>query len=66
MKTNPTNEEIEAEMTPAGGFTRETLARWGVPWPPPKGWKRKLLSEAPCDKGAHGDAVGLTPWTRAS
>ena len=29
---------------PAGGysFTRERLAAWGVPWPPPPGWRAAL------------------------
>jgi hypothetical protein len=36
----PTEEEIEAAMTPAGGWTKATLASWGVPWPPPKGWRK--------------------------
>lgn len=35
---------IEAARTPAGGWTRATLAEWGVPWPPPKGWKAKLIA----------------------
>jgi hypothetical protein len=37
--------EIEACRTPAGGysFTRERLAGWGVPWPPPSGWLAVLL-----------------------
>lgn len=39
----PTSAEIEAARTPAGGWTREQLAAWGVPWPPPKGWKRALI-----------------------
>jgi hypothetical protein len=40
-------EEIEARRTPAGGysFTREVLAGWGIPWPPPSGWLRALLRE---------------------
>jgi len=40
-------EEIEACRTPAGGysFTRERLASWGVPWPPPAGWLRALLRQ---------------------
>ena len=37
--------EIEAAKTVRGGWTRETLARWGVPWPPPKGWRTKLTTE---------------------
>ncbi len=36
------NEEIEAKKTPAGGWKLEDLIRWGVPWPPPKGWKSRL------------------------
>ena len=43
----PTKEEIEEKRTEAGGWTRETLAAWGVSWPPPKGWKKNLL--APLD-----------------
>lgn len=43
----PTAEEIEAAKSPAGGWTKEQLAVWGVPWPPPKGWKHKLLSPQP-------------------
>jgi hypothetical protein len=38
-------EEVEAGRSPAGGFTRAQLARWGVPWPPPSGWLRALLHE---------------------
>lgn len=41
-----TAEEIEAKMTPAGGYTRATLAAWGVPWPPPKGWKDALVARS--------------------
>lgn len=37
--------EIEAARTPAGGWKRETLAGWGVRWPPRRGWKRKLIEE---------------------
>lgn len=39
----PTYAEIEAAKTPAGGYDKQQLAKWGVPWPPPKGWKKKLL-----------------------
>ena len=40
-----THDEIESAKTPAGGFTRNTLAGWGVPWPPPKSWRKRLLKE---------------------
>jgi len=38
-----TEEEIEAQETENGGWKRDALAQWGVPWPPPKGWKDALL-----------------------
>ena len=44
--TRPTAAQIEAARTPAGGWTKDTLAQWGVPWPPPKGWRRKLEAAA--------------------
>jgi hypothetical protein len=42
-----TEDEIDAGRSPAGGWTRDTLARWGVPWPPPKGWRQALLDGTP-------------------
>lgn len=39
-----TEQEIEKGRSPKGGFTKRQLARWGVPWPPPKGWKDALLA----------------------
>lgn len=41
----PTEEEIDKARTSAGGWTKDQLARWGVPWPPPKGWRKKLLQK---------------------
>ncbi len=37
-----TREMIESARTPAGGWTRQQLAAWGVKWPPCKGWKKRL------------------------
>ena len=37
-----THEQIARAATSAGGYTREQLAEWGIPWPPPRGWKRGL------------------------
>ena len=36
--------EIEARRSTKGGYTRDALAEMGVPWPPPKGWKKRLLA----------------------
>lgn len=38
-----TEEEIDAHQSPNGGFTKATLAKWGVTWPPKKGWRKALL-----------------------
>jgi hypothetical protein len=42
-ETRPTRREIEAAKTANGGWTKAQLAEWGVPWPPPPGWKKRLL-----------------------
>lgn len=39
----PSAREIEAGKTARGGWSRKQLAEWGVPWPPPKGWKKQLI-----------------------
>lgn len=39
-----TEEQILAGRTPAGGWTKKQLVAWGVPWPCPSGWKRKLMN----------------------
>jgi hypothetical protein len=38
----PSPEQILEARSPAGGWTKATLAGWGVGWPPPKGWKADL------------------------
>jgi hypothetical protein len=43
--------EIEAGRSPRGGWTRNQLAEWGVPWPPPAGWLAALLR----DEDGHDD-----------
>lgn len=49
-----TLDEIEAAKTEKGGWTKATLEGWGIPWPPPRGWKDKLIEgfEAPDDPNA--------------
>jgi hypothetical protein len=41
----PSPEEIIAGRTGNGGWKRSVLEQWGVPWPPPKGWRRQLEDE---------------------
>lgn len=38
----PSPAEVEAAKTKRGAWTRKQLAAWGVPWPPPKGWRDEL------------------------
>jgi hypothetical protein len=42
QKPRLTAAEVEAARTLNGGWTKATLAGWGVAWPPPRGWKRRL------------------------
>jgi hypothetical protein len=35
---------IEAGKTPRGAWTDPQLGRWGITWPPPKGWRRELVA----------------------
>lgn len=52
----PTEAEIDAAKTERGGWDRATLAGWGVPWPPPKGWRKQLIEgkiQPPADAGLH-------------
>jgi hypothetical protein len=39
-----TEQQIEAGRSPNGGWTRQQLAKWGIAWPPPKGWRKALTS----------------------
>lgn len=58
----PTRAEIESVR-----HTRSQLAAWGVPWPPPKGWKSRLLVEAGELKPRARDAIddaSLSPIER--
>jgi hypothetical protein len=43
-KTPITEAEIMARQTKNGGWTRNSLREWGVPWPPPIGWRKQLLA----------------------
>jgi hypothetical protein len=38
----PSPEEVMAARSPAGGWTKATLAQWGIAWPPPTGWRGDL------------------------
>ena len=66
MTKTLTEAEMEAAKGPKGGWSRKTLAEWGVPWPPPKGWRRKLLGKTPREpqtpKPKWKDTVGPM-WT---
>lgn len=38
----PSPEVIENARSVRGGWSLATLAAWGVPWPPPEGWRADL------------------------
>jgi ribonuclease HI len=38
-----TRENLGRLETHRGGYTRQTLDALGIPWPPPRGWRRRLV-----------------------
>jgi hypothetical protein len=58
-----TMEEVEAGRSPRGGWSADTLAAWGVPWPPPKGWLQRLLKEEDRAGPAKPIVIGTTTGT---
>jgi hypothetical protein len=40
----PTAAEIEAAKSVRGGWNKETLAKWGIEWPPKRGWRKRLIA----------------------
>ena len=58
MRDDLTDAEIEAGKSRKGGFTRETLEGWGVPWPPPAGWRDALTAKERAAKRDAGVARG--------
>lgn len=57
----PTEDEIDAARTEKGAWTKATLAAWGVPWPPPKGWREMLIEGRPVPQpGIDGEPASST------
>jgi hypothetical protein len=55
MSSQPTRVEIEGARP-----SRKQLAEWGVPWPPPRGWRKRLLRAADAQDGTgSGPRPGL-------
>jgi hypothetical protein len=40
-----TKKEINDKKSKNGGWSKKQFAEWGIPWPPPKGWKQMLLNK---------------------
>lgn len=47
MSRKFTADDVESAKTPRGGFSRESLRQLGVPWPPPKGWRKRITAGEP-------------------
>lgn len=43
-RTPITEAQIIAAQTPKGGWKRSPFESWGVPWPPPKGWRKQIVT----------------------
>lgn len=50
MKLIPENETLRQKIdrleSGNGGWTKAALKELDVPWPPPKGWRKRLLKDA--------------------
>jgi len=44
-KRNTIKAIIDSQRTSAGGWTKETLAQWDISWPPPQGWRMRLIDD---------------------
>lgn len=42
----PMAKKIDALRTGSGGWSKESLAKLGVTWPPPKGWRKDLIRKS--------------------
>jgi hypothetical protein len=62
----PSPREIAAAITDKGGWTREQLALWGVPFPPPHGWKRELERRYAEENGVSIRRAKVKPWRNSS
>src|SRR5215212_7021953 len=60
-----TEAEIEAGRSAAGGWNARTLRAWGVPWPPPRGWRWALLNGQPIPTRAARSQQIFNPQSRA-
>jgi hypothetical protein len=58
LRDDVSPEDIEAAKTAAGGWTKRQLGEWGVPWPPPSGWRQRLASNYRQRGGDERSAVG--------
>ena len=59
----PNEEEILAARTAQGGWTKAQLAEWGVPWPPPRGWKNAWEKRADCRDSVSEERPEITMGT---
>ena len=46
MTKGEMRKRIAAARSPKGGWSKSALASLGVPWPPPRGWKKRLIQRA--------------------
>ena len=57
----PSPEDVESHKTPAGSWTALQLAEWGVPWPPPGGWRRDLEKRYKASQGCAPSDIRRIP-----
>jgi hypothetical protein len=70
IKSAHSDAEIRAAATPAGGFSRASFEKLGVPYPPPAGWRKRLIENwnlihLPSARVSAGGAKRETPSNSA-
>jgi len=45
-KNSPEAKRIDSIKSQRGGWTKQSLSALGIPWPPPKGWRKNLIRES--------------------
>lgn len=59
----PSPDDVQAAQSERGGWSKDTLAGWGIPWPPKKGWRARLRREWEQQQAARKRLVSLGTHT---
>lgn len=55
---------LERLKSPKGGYSRASLNIMGISWPPPRGWRKKLIAEAQANLAKEQAPASADPITK--